>query len=95
MSLLDLIRQSRLKLNTVDGNKPATYQDTVPQMRNVRFPPNISPGASSDGYVRIEESGVVPGMVSQPSPPSPVAVNYLVTENNNFLMTENGNNLIT
>lgn len=92
MSLLDLFRRSRLKLNTPDGNKPAPYQDTVPQMRNVRFPPNISPGASTDGYVRIEASGVVPGTIGPA--PTPVIVDYLVTENNNFLMTENDNYLI-
>ena len=92
MSLLDLFRRSRLKLNTPNGNKPAPYQDTVPQMRNVRFPANISSAPSSDGYVRIEQAGIVPGVVGPP--PTPVIVDYLVTENSNFLMTENDNNLI-
>jgi hypothetical protein len=92
MSLLDLIRISRLKLNTVDGNKPATYQDTVPQMRNVRFAPNISPGATYEGYIRFEQPGVVPGVTG--APPIPVTPSYLLTENANFLTTENDNNLI-
>lgn len=32
--------------------------------------------------------------VPTPNPPTPVAVQYLVTQNDNFLMTENNNNLI-
>lgn len=92
MSLLDLFRRSRLKLNTPNGNKPVPYQDSVVKMRNIRFPSNISPGASTDGYVRIEASGVVPGAIGPA--PAPAIADYLVTENNNFLMTENDNNLI-
>lgn len=58
-------------------------------MRNVRFPPNISPGGITDGYIRFEGTGTVPGG------PDPVEVTYyMVAENEDFLMTENDNNLI-
>lgn len=87
MSLLDLFRRSRLKINTPEGNKPTTYQDTVPQMRNIRFPRNLSPENSFDQYVRFEGVGTVPD-----SPlPEPF---FMVTETNDFLITENDNNLI-
>lgn len=89
MNLLDLFRRSRLKINTPNGNRPTTYQDTIPQMRNVRFRPNISPESSFDQYVRFEGTGTVPGG------PDPVEVTYyMVAENDDFLMTENDNNLI-
>lgn len=87
MSLLDLFTRSRLKINTPEGNKPTTYQDTVPQMRNVRFPRNLSPENSFDQYVRFEGTGTVP------APPIPEIL-YMVTETEDFLMTENDNNLI-
>lgn len=89
MNILDLLRNSRFKINTPNGNKPATYQDSVVQMRNVRFPANISPGAVFQEYIRYEETGAVPGS------PAPVEVTYyMVAENEDFLMTENDNNLI-
>lgn len=94
MGLLDLFKVSKLKLNTPGGGKPTPYQDSIAQMRNVRFPPNISPGANLDGYVRIEQPGTVPGGIGPSPAPAPAETNYLVTENNNFLMTENDNNLI-
>lgn len=90
MSLLDLFRKSRLKINTPDGNKPSPYQDSVVKMRNVKFPSNISPGSIFEEYIRYEETGAVPGS------PSPVEVTYyMVTEIDDFLMTEDDNNLIT
>lgn len=89
MNILDLLRNSRFKINTPNGNKPTTYQDSVVQMRNVRFPANISPGAVFQEYIRYEETGAVPGS------PAPVEVTYyMVAENEDFLMTENDNNLI-
>lgn len=89
MSLLDLFRRSRLKTNTPNGNKPTTYQDGVVQMRNVKFPSNISPGTTFDQYIRYEETGAVAGS------PNPVEVTYyMVSELDDFLMTENDNNLI-
>lgn len=89
MNVLDLLRNSRLKINTPNGNKPSTYQDSVVQMRNVRFPANISPGAVLQDYIRYEETGAVPGS------PAPVEVTYyMVAENEDFLITENDNNLI-
>jgi hypothetical protein len=90
MSLLDLFRKSRLKINTPNGNKPAPYQDSVAKARNVRFPPTISPGTGFDDYIRYEETGAVAGT------PDPVELTiYMVTENDDFLMTEDNNNLIT
>ena len=89
MNLLDLFRKSKFKTNTPNGNKPTSYQDSVVQMRNVRFPPTISPEASFNDYVRFEETGAVPGS------PDPVEVTYyMVTEIEDLLMTENDNNLI-
>lgn len=90
MNLLDLFRKSRLKINTPNGTKPAPYQDESVRLRNVKFPPNLSPGTLFENYVRYEEGGTVPS----PEPIPPVVTQYLVTENNNFLMTENNNNLI-
>lgn len=90
MSLLDLFRKSKLKVNTPDGNKPAPYQDSVVQMRNVKFPSNISPGAVFEQYIRYEETGAVAGT------PDPVELTvYMVAENDDFLLTEDDNNLIT
>jgi len=90
MNLLDLFRKSRLKVNTPNGNRPATtYQDSVVKARNVRFPPNISPGAGFDEYIRYEETGAVPG-----SPAPVLLTEYLVTETSDFLMTENDDNLV-
>lgn len=89
MNILDLFRNSRLKINTPSGNRPSTYQDNIVRARNVRFPPNISPGAVFQEYIRYEETGAVPGS------PAPVEVTYyMVAENEDFLMTENDNNLI-
>lgn len=90
MNLLDLFRKSRLRTPTPNGNRPTTtYQDSVVKASNVRFPPNISPGANFDQYVRYEETGAVPGS------PAPVQVTYyMVAENDDFLMTENDDNLI-
>ena len=89
MNLLDLFRKSRLRTPTANGNRPSTtYEDSVVKARNVRFPPNISPGANFDQYVS-EETGAVPGS------PAPVQVTYyMVAENDDFLITENDNNLI-
>ena len=93
MSLLDLFRKSRLKVNTPNGTKPAPYQDESVRLRNVKFPPNLSPGALFENYVRYEGGGgITPS--PEPEPVPPVVTQYLVTENNNFLMTENNNNLI-
>jgi|694.fasta_scaffold60546_2 hypothetical protein len=89
MNLLDLLRAGRLKINTPNGNKPTTYQDTIPQMLNVRFPRNISPGGSFDQYVRFESSGIAHGV------PDPVEITYyMVSENDEILTTENNDNLI-
>jgi hypothetical protein len=89
MSLLDLFRKSRLKINTPNGNKPTPYQDSVVEMRNVKFPSNISPGAIFEQYIRYEETGAVAGT------PDPVELTYyMVAENEDFLMTENDDNLI-
>lgn len=89
MSLLDLFRKSKLKINTPTGDKPTPYQDSLVQMRNIKFPPNISPGAVFEDYVRFEETGAVPGS------PAPVQLTYyMVAENEDFLMAENDDNLI-
>lgn len=90
MNLLELFRRSRLRTPTPNGNRPqTTYQDSIVNARNVRFPPNISPESGFDQYVRFEETGAVPGS------PDPVEVTYyMVAENEDFLMTENDNNLI-
>jgi hypothetical protein len=91
MNLLDLFRRSRLTPGNPNGNRPpTTYQDTTVEMRNVRFPPTISPGANYDTYTRFEEAATVAGNRE------PVEVTYyMVTETNDFLMTEDDNNLIT
>lgn len=93
MNLLDLLRGSKYKVNTPNGNKPIPYQDSIIKMRNVKFPPNLSPGSGFDDYIRFIETGAVAGSPS-PTPIPPAVIDYLVTENNNLLMTENDNNLI-
>lgn len=90
MNLLDLLRKSKLKINAPNGNKPTPYQDGIIKLRNVKFPPTLSPGAVFEDYIRYEGTSVVPSSQA----PVPEAISYLVTENDNFLMTENDNNLI-
>lgn len=50
-------------------------------------------GVSPTGFITREITGGQ-STVPTPNPPAPVAVQYLVTQNDNFLMTENNNNLI-
>lgn len=89
MNILDLLRGSRFKINTPNGNKPSTYEDSAIRARNVKFPPNISQGAGFDDYIRYEETGAVAGS------PAPVFVTeYLTTEASDILMTEDNNNLV-
>ena len=89
MNLLDLLRSGRLKINTPNGNRPPTYQDTIPQMLNVRFRANLSSGDVFDQYVRFQETGAVAGS------PAPVTIiDFMVAENEDYLMTEDNNNLI-
>lgn len=91
MNILDLFNTSRLKLNTPNGIKPQTYDQTVVAARNVKFPPNIAPGAIPGGYIKTVGTGVPPGNRN------PVLeTTYMVTEPvEDFLMAENDDNLIT
>ena len=90
MSLLDLFKKSKLKVNTPPGSKPSPYQDSIVKMRNVKFPPNLAPESGFDQYIRFEETGATAGS------PAPVFItDFLVTQDDNFLMTEDNNNLIT
>lgn len=87
MSLLDLFRNSRLRVTTPDGRKPGTYEESAVKARNIRFPPTLSPEASFDNYVKLGINGALPI-------PAPPITYYLMAENDDFLVTESDDNLI-
>jgi len=91
MNLLDLLRNSKLKINTPDGSQPQTYSEDIIQSFSVKFPANISSGGVFNNYIRIEGTGAV----ARPSGPPTVLTYYLTTEASEQLLTEAGDNIIT
>ena len=88
MNLLDLLKNSKLKINTANGNRPSTYGETVVRALNVKFPPNISPGGTFDSYIKVGSGGTLP----IPVPTFPL---NLTAENSDLLLTEGGDKIVT
>lgn len=88
MNLLDLLKTSNLKINTTNGVRPTTYNETVIKALNVRFPPNVSLGGTFDSYIKVGSGGAVP----IPAPTFPL---NMTAENNDLLLTESGDQIVT